>query len=118
MFWNLSLAEIRDMLESYERKERRQIKQSLVEKHFLAKDIAQHVSLILNGSGKTEIKELWDFFPELFGEEGQGVEKKRQEQEVVVYKAKMIDFAYRHNNARSGGDEVGRHDAGETPGNH
>lgn len=87
------------------------MKQRLIEKHFLAKDIAQYVSLILNGSDEVQIVELWDYFPELFGEEGPEVEKKRQENELAVYKAKMIDFAYRHNHARTGGGKAGRHDA-------
>jgi len=109
-FWELSIEEVRDILESAERKERGHLKQRLIEKHFLAKDIAQYVSLILNGS-KVGIMELWDYFPELFGEEGSDIEKKRQEQEAAAYKVQMIDFAYRHNHARSGGGKAGRHDA-------
>ena len=102
-FWGLSLAEIQDFLESYERKERRQMKQRLIEKHFLAKDIAQYISLILNGSKDVRIMELWDYFPELFGEEGPEAEKKKQERELAAYKVQMIDFAYRHNHARKRG---------------
>jgi len=83
------------------------MKQRLIEKHFLAKDIVQY----FNADKNAKIKELWDFFPDLFGEDGPEVEKKRQEQEVAVYKAKMLDFALRHNHARTGGDKAGRHDA-------
>ncbi|MEY8356792.1 hypothetical protein AALB39_26060 [Lachnospiraceae bacterium 54-53] len=117
-FWEFSPAEIQDILESHERKERRQMKQRLIEKHFLAKDIAQYVSCVINGSKDTKIMELWDYFPELFEGEGTDIEKKRQEQEQAAYKAQMIDFAYRHNHARSGGGKAGRHDAGKAPGNH
>lgn len=102
-FWGLSPAEIQDFLESYERKERRQMKQRLIEKHFLAKDIAQYISLILNGSDEVQIVELWDYFPDLFAQERPEAEKKKQERELAVYKAKMIDFAYRHNHARERG---------------
>lgn len=105
-------------MESYERKERRQMKQRLIEKHFLAKDIAQYISLILNGSDEVQIVELWDYFPDLFAQERPEAEKKKQERELAVYKAKMIDFAHRHNHARSGGGKAGRHDAGKAPGNH
>lgn len=94
------------------------MKQRLIEKHFLAKDIAQYVNLVVNGSKDSEIMELWNYFPDLFGNEGMEVEKKRQEQEQAVYKAKMIDFAHRHNHARAGGGKAGRHDAGKAPGNH
>lgn len=87
------------------------MKRRLIEKHFLAQDIAQYVSLVVNGSNDNKALELWDYFPELFEEEGAIVEKKRQEQELAVYKAQMIDFANRHNRARAGGGKAGRYDA-------
>lgn len=87
------------------------MKLRLIEKHFLAQDIAQYVSLVVNGSGDNKALELWDYFPELFEEEGIIAEKKKQEQELAVYKAQMIDFAHRHNHARAGGGNAGRHDA-------
>jgi len=97
------LGEIQDSLESHERQQRQHMKQRLIEKHFLAKDIAQYVSLIINGSKDSKIMELWDYFPDLFETERTETEKVLQEQELAVYKAKMIDFAHRHNHARSGG---------------
>ena len=105
------MGEIQDILESYERKERKQTKQRLIEKHFLAQDIAQYVNLVINGSKDSKVLELWDYFPDLFGEEGPDIKKKKQEQELAVYKATMIDFAHRHNHARAGGGKAGRHDA-------
>lgn len=102
-FWELSLGEIQDILESYERKKRQHMKERLAEKHFLAKDIAQYVSLIIYGPKDTKIMELWDYFPELFGDEKPAAEDKIQEQELAVYKAQMIDFAHRYNHARTGG---------------
>lgn len=87
------------------------MKLRLIEKHFLAQDIAQYVSLVVNGSNENKVLELWDYFPELFEDESAIAEKKRQEQELEVYKAQMIDFAHRHNHARAGGGKAGRHDA-------
>lgn len=87
------------------------MKLRLIEKHFLAQDIAQYVSLVVNGSNENKVLELWDYFPELFEDESAITEKKRQEQELAVYKAQMIDFAHRHNHARAGGGKAGRHDA-------
>ena len=87
------------------------MKLRLIEKHFLAQDIAQYVSLVVNGSNENKVLELWDYFPELFEDESAIAEKKRQEQELAMYKAQMIDFAHRHNHARAGGGKAGRHDA-------
>lgn len=98
-------------MESYERKERKNTKQRLIEKHFLAQDIAQYVSLVVNGSKDTKLLELCDCFPELFESEDTNIEKKKQEHKLAVYKAQMIDFAHRHNHARTGGGKAGRHDA-------
>ncbi len=100
------MTEVQDLLESYDRKERRNMKQRLIEKHFLAKDIVQY----FNADKNSKIKELWDYFPDLFAQDGPEAEKKRQELELVEYKAKMIDFALRHNHARAGGGKAGGHD--------
>lgn len=103
-FWECSVAEIQDYLESYERRERQEIKQRLSEKHFLAQDISQYVGLLLGGK-KEELLELWDFFPGLFGQEGRTAQENRKAQEMAVYKAQMQDFALRHNHARNGGEK-------------
>lgn len=86
------------------------MKQRLIEKHFLAKDIAQYVSLILNGPKDVKLMELWDYFPEIFNEEKPKVEEKQKDHDIAVNKAQMIDFAHRFNYARAGGGKAGGHD--------
>lgn len=104
-FWDYSIGEIRDYLESHGRREQQKVKQRLAEKHFLAKDIAQHVDRLLNGTrNREELLELWDFFPSLFEEERQEAGERMREQQAAVYKAQMRDFAYRHNH-RNGGED-------------
>ena len=105
-FWECSIIEIQDYLESYERRERREMKERLTEKHYLAQDIAQYIHVMLNGQKDGEqLLEPWDFFPELFGKEGERARKSRERQDMAVYKAQMRDFAYRHNHARNGGEK-------------
>ena len=41
-------------------------------------------------------------FPGMFEDEPQDVEKTRRKKEMELYKAKFLDFAYRHNNQRKG----------------
>lgn len=79
------------------------MKQNVSEKHFLAKDIAQHVNIILNGSKDITLLELWDFFPGLFGGEREQVEKAARIRQTAVYKAQMKDFVYSYNNRNGGG---------------
>lgn len=102
-FWESSLLEITDLMESYGRTERDRVKNDIVLKHFLARDIAQYVALAFSGEEGAEAAELWDFFPELFQEEKVIAETRRREQQLAIYKAQMLDFTYRHNNSRNGG---------------
>lgn len=103
-FWDASLAEITDYIESYSRREERKLKNRLSELHFLAKDTAQYVGLIFGGKEGDQAPELWDYFPELFSEERETAEVIQKQQQLAVYKAQMSDFAYRHNHMRTGGE--------------
>lgn len=102
----MSIPEIVDTMESYVRKEEKRIKERLSQIHFLSKDAAQQTALALFGKEGDKAPELWDYFPELFQKEKEAAEQKRVEKEMAVYKARMLDFAYRHNHARMGGDKT------------
>lgn len=104
-FWNASLAEIMDYIDSFSRREEQSLKKRLSELHFLAKDTAQYVGLMIGGGEGDRASELWDYFPDLFEEEKEQTEQLRQKQQLAVYKARMNDFVYRHNRARTGGEE-------------
>lgn len=72
-------------------------------KHFLARDIGQYTALAVQGSDNVQMMELWDYFPELFKEEKEAIEKVQQERQLALYKAQMEDFTYRHNSRNGGG---------------
>lgn len=101
-FWDMSFLEVGDVIESHIRMDTERRKQELAQAHFLAKDIGQYVSLVLNGSDNVTIMELWDYFPELFAEEKAVVEKEQAERQLAVYVEQMKDFAYQHNNLKGG----------------
>lgn len=103
-FWDMSFLEVGDVIESHIRMDTERRKQELAQAHFLAKDIGQYVSLVLNGSDNVTIMELWDYFPELFAEEKAVVEKEQAERQLAVYVEQMKDFAYQHNNLKGGGE--------------
>lgn len=102
-FWNLTIQENMDLIESFERRKLSETKQDLLSKHFLAKDIGQFIALSIHGKDEIEIMEIWDFFPELFGDMKEEAEKRKQEQQMELYKAQMLDYVYRHNNRNGGG---------------
>ncbi len=103
-FWEMSLLEITDIMDSYRRRVESKTKQDIMLKHFLARDIGQHIALSIHGSDEAQIAELWDFFPDLFAEEKEEAELRKQAHQLAVYKAQMQDFAYRHNH-RNGGEK-------------
>lgn len=91
-------------MESNRRQEERKIKHELMNLHFLARDIGQFTAIAIQGGDNVKIMELWDYFPELFSKEKEEIEKEQQKQQAEIYKAQMIDFALRHNHARTGGE--------------
>ena len=107
-FWNMSILEVCDRIDSFWRREEQRRKKTLAGLHFLAKDISQYVGCILSGKEDVKPLELWDFFPALFQDEKAAAEEQRKNRELAEYKAKMNDLAYRHNHARrkkGGGSE-------------
>jgi len=94
-FWDLTVLEIREMIESYNRVTIQKQKEKIVESYRLSQMIANNVSLLLSKDAKP--LEVWDYAPELFQEEREQVERARQEQEMRMYKERMRMFAESHN---------------------
>ena len=95
VFWDLTVLEIREMIESYNRVKRQERKEKIIDSYRLSQMIANNVSLLLSNDAK--LLEIWDYAPELFQEEKEQVEKARQEQEMRVHKERMRLFAESHN---------------------
>lgn len=103
MFWELSLAEVYDLIESYRRKQEREtekIKQQLkVDAVFnatLARQIGEYVALLFNKEAR--LTPLEQLYPNLFADEVKEAEESSViEQELDYYKAKMDDFAFWYN---------------------
>lgn len=95
VFWDLTVLEIREMIESYNRVRIQKQKDKIIESYRLSQMIANNVSLLLSKDAKP--LEVWDYAPELFKEEREQVEKARQEQEMRAHKERMRWFAESHN---------------------
>lgn len=94
-FWDLTILEIRDMIESHNRVTIQKQKEKIVESYRLSQMIANNVSLLLSKEAKP--LDVWDYAPDLFQEERNQVEKARQEQEIRMHKERMRAFAESHN---------------------
>ena len=95
VFWDLTVLEIRDLIESYNRVRIQERKEKIIDSYRLSQMIANNVSLLFSNDAKP--LEVWDYAPELFQEEKEQVEKARQEQEMRMHKERMRAFAEIHN---------------------
>lgn len=84
LFWNSSVLEITDLMESFERTERRKQKQNAIDNYYLADQIIAGFNLIMNGNenGENNPHMLWDYYPGLFEEEKK-LSKQLQEQDEL-----------------------------------
>lgn len=95
-FDQMSIADVSDWIENRNRTEEQQLKKEIQLLHFLAKDVAQ----ILGATKEHPPKEPWDFFPDLFKKDKEDFESESADAEMALYKARMIDFALKHNHRR------------------
>lgn len=94
-FWDLTILEIRDMIESHNRVTIQKQKEKIVESYRLSQMIANNVSLLLSKDAKP--LDVWDYAPELFKDEREQVEKARLAQELRLHQERMRMFAESHN---------------------
>lgn len=94
-FWDLTILEIRDMIESHNRVTIQKQKEKIVESYRLSQMIANNVSLLLSKEAKP--LDVWDYAPELFEKEREQVEQARLAQELRLHKERMRMFAESHN---------------------
>ena len=95
VFWDLTVLEIRDLIESYNRVRIQKQKDKIIESYRLSQMIANNVSLLFSNDAKP--LEVWDYAPELFQEERDQVEKARLTQELKLHQERMRMFAESHN---------------------
>lgn len=110
MFWELSIGEINDLLESYTRQEERELKKreaALKDEIMVlfnqALQIGNVVGHIINPD--VELRMPAEYYPELFVTENktdfteQTGDKPKLSPEMELHKARMDDFIFRHNMA-------------------
>lgn len=132
LFYELSLGEVNDLLESYAIRQQREqkIREANLKDEIFAKYIqAQQIGNVLAAamdSKNNKLRPLSEYYPDLFGtttefteQENEGDEHKLSP-EAELHKARMDDFAFRHNMAmaKKRGESSGRNDFGEAASDH
>lgn len=98
-FWDMSIDEITDLIESHKRCAQQKAKKELMFNQILSVQIRQEILPLLVEKIPEDYKafQLWDLFPELFKEEKQLYEESKQEKEFISFKEKRRAYAARIN---------------------
>lgn len=102
-FWELSIAEIIDSIETSERKELNDFKIRATEEFVLANAISSRIAYLFNDPKKrrkTDILEVWDVWPDLFNDEREATKKAEERKALAIHKQQMEAYAARWNAKR------------------
>lgn len=91
MFWDLSLAEISDIMGSFKRRRENQLKQDLINGFAFAQHTAELIGQYI--SEENQVHQLWDYFPELFAKEKKQHEAAEYEQQLETAKENRRAYA-------------------------
>lgn len=109
IFYESSIVEVVDMIDSYERREKRKQKQKAIDNQILADQIIRGFNIIMNGNGKNDaesnMKMLWEYYPDLFFEEEQLYYQNKERDEFENFKASRKKFANYYNKKFKGGGD-------------
>lgn len=78
-FWDSSLNEILDMIESAAREEKRRRKEKIVDDFVIAEVTAMNIASMLFPDKKLRLPKPWDYYDRLFKEEKAVFEEKDQD---------------------------------------
>ena len=105
LFWNSSVNEITDMLDSHSRKTERKRKQKIMDDFLLAEVIAHNMATMLFSENDKKPMEMpWDYYPSLFEKEKEIYEEKLRQIEFEEYKERRREYIAEFNRRRQQGN--------------
>lgn len=90
-FWELSVMEISDIMQSYKHRKKVQLKQDLINGFAFAQNTAELIGKYL--SKENTARNPWDFFPELFAEEKKIYEAEQEKRQVETARENRKAYA-------------------------
>lgn len=94
-FWEYSLQEVIDLLQSAKRTKAQAFKEKIFSESRIARMVAEDMYYMLNGKGK--IVWPWDIYPDLFKEEQEVYEKQMEERKFEEFKQQRKMYVERMN---------------------
>lgn len=102
-FWDSSLSEIRELLESYSREEKRKRKEKILDDFIMAEAIAVNLATMFSPDTKADTVKPWDYYQKLFAEEKEIYDKNKAGRDLEEYKEKRRAYAAEVNRRRQQG---------------
>lgn len=96
----MSIDEIEDKIDSFERNHKRMIKETATLNAVLVDMLSLKIAKIFDSKNELETKHLWDYFPSLFAEEKSCFEKEKEDEDFEKFKSNRRAFVQRHNKKR------------------
>ena len=102
-FWDSSMVDIQDTIESYTRKKKDEIMKNFT----LAEVIANRIAMLL--PSETEVSQFmpWDYYPRLYESEKVQYEEHKRQKELEEFKNRRRDAMDAYNAKYYGGGENG-----------
>jgi hypothetical protein len=97
-FWNLSLAELYDTVNTYSKRREKEFKNSIRMQFLHAELVSRYLAL-----GKNDpVPQPWDYYPSLFAEEKKNYDLAASKEEMEQFKDRRRQFANAFNKVRRG----------------
>lgn len=89
-YWDLTLLEINDILEAYNRRKTKEKKARVDELFVLAGATANRIAVSFSkDAGESDVTMPWDYYPDLFENRSEELEKQRELAETEAIKLMM-----------------------------
>lgn len=102
-FWNYSLNEIIDILESISREEKRRRKEKIIDAFIIAEVTAMNLAALFSSDEKIKFPKPWDYYDKIFDEEKEVFKQQELERQLEEYKEKRRAYVAEVNRRRQQG---------------
>jgi hypothetical protein len=102
-FWEFSLLELTDKMQSFQRVQESKLKEKIADQCRLSKILVLNIDRYLN---KTDSIQPWDLYPNMFEVEKAFYEEQMIESQLAEYKERRRAYASEMNKKRHIGEEV------------
>lgn len=103
VFWNSSIDEIVDMINSHIREENRKHKQKVIDDFVIAEVTALNLAALFSKDKNKKLPKPWDYYKKTFEKEKLEYEAAEEQHQLEEYKEKRREYVEEYNKRRQQG---------------